>query len=80
MRSGNELEAKVKSLEVQISEQEAESSRLLRLIDVQKESATSAEQSARRRLEETLKDLSARVRLNHLICGETTSLICQFFR
>lgn len=61
VRSGSELEVKVKSLEGQISEHEAESSRLLRLIEVQKETATNADQNARRRLDEATKELSARV-------------------
>lgn len=61
MRTGSDSENKVKALETQISELEAEGSRLLRVIDVQKEATTSAEQGARRRLDEAVKDLASRV-------------------
>jgi homeobox protein cut-like len=65
-------------LETQISELEAESSRLLRVIDVQKEAATSAEQSARRRLDEAIKDLASRV--GSLIAENNLNLIVIFLQ
>lgn len=61
MRSGSDAENKAKALEAQIAELEAESGRLLRVIDVQKETAASAEQNSRRRLDEAINDLTSRV-------------------
>jgi len=61
VRSGSDAENKAKALEAQIAELEAESGRLLRVIDVQKETAASAEQNSRRRLDEAINDLTSRV-------------------
>ncbi|KAF8307009.1 hypothetical protein DL93DRAFT_2119954 [Clavulina sp. PMI_390] len=60
VRSGSELESKVKSLESQITEHETEAGRLLRLIEVQKETASTAEASTKRRLEEAARELTSR--------------------
>lgn len=61
MRSGSESEARVKSLEQTISDLEAEGQRLLGVIESQKENAKVAEAGARRKAEESGKELTSRV-------------------
>lgn len=53
-----ELNDRVKTLESQITELEAEASRLLRTLDSLKESKAEVEQAAKKRAEETAKEIS----------------------
>ncbi|EJU04049.1 Golgi vesicle transport-related protein [Dacryopinax primogenitus] len=60
VRSGSETADKVKALENQIAELEAETARLLQAFDAQKEARLEAESSARRKIEEFTRDVSAK--------------------
>ncbi|KZO93071.1 hypothetical protein CALVIDRAFT_519337 [Calocera viscosa TUFC12733] len=60
VRSGSETADKVKTLDNQITELEAETARLLQAFDDQKEARLEGESSARRRIEELTRDLASK--------------------
>ncbi|KAK4689850.1 homeobox protein cut-like, partial [Tremellales sp. Uapishka_1] len=64
VRSGSQQAERVKALEGQISELEAEASRLLRALDSLKEAKFEVERSAKKKVEESAKDLAAQAAEN----------------
>lgn len=69
VKSGSGQADRVKALETQISELEAEASRLLRALDQVKEAKAESERSLQRKVDEAAKDAAGHVSVQSVRCA-----------